>query len=211
VRWPGIVQPGTTSDALTWQGDIFRTLAEIYGDCLPEDVAPDAVSILPVLSGNATSVSRNAVVTSSNNNQLSVRTNDGWKLIDGTGGGGKDTSFDGNNQEISNAKGTIGGSPKQLYYLPSDIVENNNRESSDSGKASEMLNLLNEIRQGLPENQEGGGGTISLIPTDAVTVAAATPADPKLSGSFVLRERTTGDNNPNRHISGFLKFELASG
>jgi len=210
VRWPGIVPTGTTSNALTWHGDIFRTLAEFYGDCLPQDVAPDAVSILSVLNGSATSVPRNAVVTSSNNNQLSIKLNDGWKLIDGTGGGGKDTSFDGDNNELSEAKGTIGGSPKQLFYLPNDIAETNNMESSNASKVSEMLTLLDDIRQGLPENSGGDGETFDLTPTEIVTVAAATPADPKLSGSFVLRERIPSNNNPNRHISGFLKFDIAS-
>jgi len=211
VRWPGLVSAGTTSDALTWQGDIFRTLADFYGDCLPQDVAPDAVSILSILNGNATSVPRNAVVSASNNNQLSIKTNDGWKLIDGTGGGGKDTSFDGDNNELSNAKGTIGGSPKQLYYLPNDIAETNNLEASNAIKATEMLDLLNDIRQGLPENSGGGDETLNLIPTETLTVAAATPADDGgLSGNFVLRERTVADNNPNKHISGFIKFDVSS-
>jgi len=208
VRWPGVVQAGTTSDVLMWQGDIFRTLADIFGDCLPQDVAPDAVSILSVLNGSATTVSRNAVVTASNQDQLSVRTTDGWKLIDGTGGGGNGTSYDADNNNITDAKGTIGGSPKQLFYLPNDIPEINNLESSNPTKAAEMLSLLNDIRQDLPENQNANDQ--SLTPIEIVTVAAATPADDGgLSGSFLLRERTTSDNNPNKHISGFIKFDVS--
>jgi len=63
IAGKGVVQAGTTSDVLMWQGDIFRTLADIFGDCLPQNVAPDAVSILSILNGSATTVSRNAVVT----------------------------------------------------------------------------------------------------------------------------------------------------
>ncbi len=209
VRWPGVVQAGSTSDVLTWHGDIFRTLGELFGDCLPQTVAPDAVSILSVLNGSSTTVVRNAIVTASNKDQLSVKTTDGWKLIDGTGGGGNNTSYDADNNAIIDARGTIGGSPKQLFYLPNDMPEINNLESLMPEKATEMLALLNEIRQGSPGNPVNNSDTIA--PTEAITIAAATPSDDGgLSGNFVLRERTTADHDPNKHISGFVKFDLSN-
>jgi hypothetical protein len=41
VRWPGqVAAPGTASDELVWQGDIFATVAAYLGADLPADVAP---------------------------------------------------------------------------------------------------------------------------------------------------------------------------
>lgn len=206
VRWPDLVEAGSISNQLIWQGDIFSTVADYLGECLPEGIAPDAVSILPILEGDIVSINRNPVVNSTIRSQVSLKTNDGWKLIDGTGGGGNATSYDAENQNISNAIGDVGGSPKQLFYLNNDIGETNNLVTTNSNKANEMFTLLNSIIQTpvtTPNN------LLSLNPTDAVTVSAALPADPGLQGNFTLRERKTGDDDPNRHISGFVKFDFS--
>ena len=90
VRWPGRVVAGTQSDALIWQGDVFATMAEIIEADLGSEIAPDAESILPLLEGKTKtggSGLRDVVVVSSLSGQLSLKTIEGWKLIDGTGGG----------------------------------------------------------------------------------------------------------------------------
>ena len=53
VRWPGRVQPGTTSDQLICLNDLFATCAEMLGQTLPDTAAEDSVSILPALEGRA--------------------------------------------------------------------------------------------------------------------------------------------------------------
>ncbi|MHC1769278.1 MAG: arylsulfatase [Verrucomicrobiia bacterium] len=51
VRWPGRIQPGSTSTQLICFTDIMATLAEAAGTALPADAGPDSFSFLPVLLG----------------------------------------------------------------------------------------------------------------------------------------------------------------
>ena len=93
VRWPGqIAAPGTVSNELIWQGDIFATVAAYLGADLPADVAPDGESFLNILRGQSKpSQRRDSIVVASESDHRAVITTDGWKLIDSTGGGGNDT------------------------------------------------------------------------------------------------------------------------
>ncbi len=147
VRWPGVVATNSTSDELVWQGDIFAALADHLGTNLPANVAPDAESFLPILQGYPMPTNRReSIVIASIDNQLSLCTVDGWKLIDGTGGGGNGTSYDADNVNIPDAHGTIGGSPKQLFELNTDVGERTNLVSSLPAKESELLVLLDQHR-----------------------------------------------------------------
>ncbi|NND95976.1 MAG: sulfatase-like hydrolase/transferase [Pirellulaceae bacterium] len=51
VRWPGHIQPGTTSDIPVIGTDIFATVLEIAGIPLPNDRTIDAVSMVPAFAG----------------------------------------------------------------------------------------------------------------------------------------------------------------
>lgn len=147
LRWPGKVAAGSRSSVVLWQGDLFATLAEYLGVAIPEGQAPDSQSFLWVLRNTPKpSPSRDFIVTASDRNQLSITGVGGWKLIDGTGGGGNPTSYDANNVNLPNARGTIGGTPKQLYYLPQDTGERTNREATDAVKRNELMDRLNAYR-----------------------------------------------------------------
>lgn len=148
IRWPGIVEGNTITSQLIWQGDIFKTLADYFEDNLPNDIAPDGVSILSILNGNKNYLYRDAVVSASIDKQLSIQTVDGWKLIDGTKAGGGTYSYDHNNFFIDFSYGIIGGTPKQLFYLPTDIGESNNIIETNKDIGLEMMNALNRIREG---------------------------------------------------------------
>jgi arylsulfatase A-like enzyme len=50
ARWPGRIQPGSTSDILTSHVDLFATAAELAGVKAP---ASDGISLLPTLLGRA--------------------------------------------------------------------------------------------------------------------------------------------------------------
>ncbi len=51
VKWPGVVEAGTSSDALVTSDDFFPTIADILGVTnLPTDI--DGLSLLPVLNGS---------------------------------------------------------------------------------------------------------------------------------------------------------------
>ena len=56
VRYPGVVKPGTVSDALVHQADLIATLADLLGTKLPANAGEDSVTLLPVLRGSASSV-----------------------------------------------------------------------------------------------------------------------------------------------------------
>ena len=49
VRWPGHIEPGSSSDHLFYHPDLLPTLAEITGATPPQEI--DGLSILPTLLG----------------------------------------------------------------------------------------------------------------------------------------------------------------
>ena len=126
VRWPGQAAPGMISDELIWQGDIFATIAAYLRAELPDDVAPDGESFLNVLRGQQKPEPRRpSIVVSSVRGDLGVKTVDGWKFIDSSGGG-HSTSWDSSDQPIPSAAGTNRGTPKQLFQQSIDIGEDDN-------------------------------------------------------------------------------------
>ena len=58
VRWPGMVRPGTMSNATTTLANLLATCAEIVGAKEAAYKAGDSYSILPVLTGKARQVPR---------------------------------------------------------------------------------------------------------------------------------------------------------
>jgi len=127
VRWPGKVRPGSTSDELIWHGDIFATVAAYLGTELPPDVAPDGESFLDVLRGQEKPATRrDSIVVASRYDHRALITTDYWKLIDSTGGGGIDPSYDSANNDIVGAQGVNQGTPKQLFQLSTDLGEDTN-------------------------------------------------------------------------------------
>jgi len=175
VRWPGIVNPGATTDEPLLQGDFIATMAEYLGYKLDHITkAPDAESFLPILKGNKMVKKRMAIVEHSAKGQFAIIDSTGeWKFIDGSGGGGNKTSPDANNNLINNALGRVGGRPGQLYNLMKDVGEHDNllvdnlNDSSDNSdptpfaiaKAKELYMLLNKIRG----NKEKGTGGSSYV------------------------------------------------
>src|SRR5690606_33072175 len=51
IRWPGQIEPGTTSGEPVCGVDLLPTLCEIVGAKVPDDRAIDGTSILPVFQG----------------------------------------------------------------------------------------------------------------------------------------------------------------
>lgn len=126
VRWPGQAAGGLKVSDPVWQGDIFATVAAYLGVDLPATTAPDGESFLNLIRGQQKpSPRRDAIVMSSIRNDLGLKTIDGWKFIDATGGG-NGTSWDSSNNSIPGAAGTNQGVPKQLFHLAFDLGEDNN-------------------------------------------------------------------------------------
>ena len=156
VRWPGKVAPGV-SDHLCWQGDFFATMADALGYELPAGGAPDGESFLPVLKGETmaadASSRRPGIAQHSSQGQLAVVDAAGeWKLLDGTGGGGNAKSTDAEDRDITDARGEVGGTPRQLFDLKNDPGESTNLLLNPTPEAEaqeqRMLAILAEIRGG---------------------------------------------------------------
>ena len=126
VRWPGQAAAGLVSNELVWQGDIFATIAAYLHVDLPATTAPDGESFLNVVRGLQKSAPRRpSIIVSSIRGDLGLKTIDGWKFIDSTGGG-HGTSWDSANQPIPGAAGTNRGLPKQLFQQSRDLGEDIN-------------------------------------------------------------------------------------
>lgn len=144
VRWPGqVAAPGTVSNELIWQGDIFATIAAYLGADLPANVAPDGESFLNILRGQSKPTRRrDSIVMESYLNHRAVVFTDGWKLVDSTAGGGNGTSYDSANNNITSAIGTNRGTPKQLFYLPGDLGEDTNQIAGITDVSEIRSNLV---------------------------------------------------------------------
>gem|GEM_PF-221892 len=166
VRWPGQAAPGLKVGDAVWQGDLFATIAAYLGDELPDEVAPDGESLLNLLHGQRKPAGgRSAMVVAAQRGDLGLKTTDGWKFIDGSGGGHA-TSWDSSNESIPGAAGTEQGVPKQLYRLSVDLGEDDNLIAGLTGGSQiragveevvgrDLLTELSEIR---------GQTTAQLVP-----------------------------------------------
>ena len=144
VRWPGQAAPGLVVDDLVWQGDIFATIAAYLRQELPNEVAPDGESFLNLIRGQRKpSTKRPSVVISSIRGDLGLKTTDGWKFIDATGGG-NGTSWDAEDRSIPGAAGINQGVPKQLFDLAQDLGEDRNL-IADAGNDALIRSILIDL------------------------------------------------------------------
>lgn len=142
VRWPGVVKPGTVSNATTTLANLMATCADVVGTKDPAYKTEDSYSILPVLTGKARQVpNQPAVVHSSSIGYFAIRQGD-WKLIEGMGSGGF--------TEPRNVAPQPGGPTGQLYNLATDIAETNDLYTKNPEKVKELRALLAEIRNKKP-------------------------------------------------------------
>lgn len=129
VRWPGVTQPGSTCSQLVHQADLLATLAEIFGEELPQNAGEDSFSLLPLLNGHDRPIRTNAVSCSIRG--LPGLREEDWKLIPRPGSGGW----------------TKGGDeqPVQLYNLTDDISESTNLAAAHPQRVAHMQALLEEL------------------------------------------------------------------
>jgi arylsulfatase A-like enzyme len=138
ARWPGIIPPQTTSDALIYLGDLLATCAQITGAQLPDNAGEDSLSFLPALTGNtAATTQRTSVVHQSGDGMFSIREKD-WKLILGRGSGGFSEP-----QRMEPAPGEPCG---QLYDMQKDWQETTNLWASQPEIVERLTHTLNEIK-----------------------------------------------------------------
>jgi arylsulfatase A len=140
VKWPGAVEPGSVSEALTSQVDLFATIAAIVGHELPTGVAEDSYDQSEVWQQNAKSP-RRSIVHNTMANAYAVR-HDDWVLIaHPTGAHTKvPTWFDEENGYQSHEQ------PGELYNLRLDLAQRHNLYATESAKVEALTEVLESIR-----------------------------------------------------------------
>ena len=159
VRWPAVVKPGGTSDQPVCLTDLFATTASILDRKLPDEVAEDSVSILPVLNGSAEKPLREAVVHHSINGSFSIRQGK-WKLILCPGSGGW-------SEPLPGAPSTLKLPAVQLYDLVSDIGETRNVQAEHPEVVADLTKLVEgHVARGrsTPGAPQENTGAVTLRP-----------------------------------------------
>lgn len=139
VRWPAVIEPGTTSDQLICLTDLFATAAEILETDLPAGTCEDSVSFLPALSGKAIESTRNGVIHHSISGHFAYRQGP-WKLILARGSGGWSSPGE---------KASKKELPVQLYHMAKDVGETRNLYTENPDQVAKLLELLeDDVRSG---------------------------------------------------------------
>ena len=134
ARWPGTVEPGSIQARTVCLTDVFATVADIVGAALPEDVAEDSFSLLPLLRGKDWARPRAPVIHHSGGGMFAIR--DGrWKLVAGNGSGGREKP-----------SGKPFERPYQLFDLEIDPSEKRNVYDEHPIIAMRLEQALERIR-----------------------------------------------------------------
>lgn len=155
VRWPGTVEPGSTSDQLICLTDLFATTADILGTEVAETTCEDSVSFLPALSGEPIETTRHGVVHHSFTGHFAYRQGP-WKLVLAKGSGGWTSPT-----EKEMPKDAL---PAQLYHLGKDPGETTNLYLKKPEKVDDLLALLLEdVRRGRSTAGSAGSNDVDDI------------------------------------------------
>jgi arylsulfatase A-like enzyme len=138
ARWPGKIQPNTTSDEMICLTDLMATCAAILDVKLPAEAGPDSFNILPALLGKKGDAPiREALVSHSENGTFAIRQRN-WKLIldNKTSGGWVEPA----------GEPPQTGSPGQLYDLESDPYEQNDLWEKRPDIVDRLILLLEKYK-----------------------------------------------------------------
>ncbi|MBX2872213.1 MAG: arylsulfatase [Saprospiraceae bacterium] len=123
VRWPGKIQPGSTTDLLTAQYDILPTVAELTGGIIPD--GKDGISFVPTLRNDQQSQQHDYIIINNgfrapHLSRACLISGEGWKLV-----------------EIDRNEDLF-----QLYRLPGDNEERVDLADKQSTKVAELKAIL---------------------------------------------------------------------
>ena len=138
VRWPKVVQAGSTCDKTICLTDFFATAAEVAGAEIDHNktkgVAPDSFSLMSLFHGKDWSTPRAPVIHHSAGGMFAIREGQ-WKLVLGNGSGGREQP-----------RGKPFERPYKLYNLKTDISETQNVIDEHPDIAAKLEKQLLTIR-----------------------------------------------------------------
>ena len=132
VKWPKVIQPGSTSDELICLTDIFATFTELTKKAMPSESGEDSVSFLSALKGEKIHGTRAGVVHHSISGHFGYRLGK-WKLLLAKGSGGWSSPTKEEALEMPIA---------QLYNLETDPAETQNLYTTHPEVAERLLKQL---------------------------------------------------------------------
>ncbi|MCF0049174.1 arylsulfatase [Dyadobacter sp. LJ53] len=132
VRWPGIVKPGTVTDALVCQLDLLASFAGFFKQKLQPHDAPDSEDLFAAFTGKSRS-GRQILVEQGG---VIAIIKDGWKYIE--------PSSRPKTQKNGNENGR--DPDPQLYNLLEDLGEQKNLATQHPERVKELAALLEKIR-----------------------------------------------------------------
>ncbi len=155
ARWPGVTTPGGSCDALIGLQDLLATSAEIAGEKLDAEMAPDSVSFLPLLKNPAAKGARDTLVVQG---APAMAFHSGpWKLAlcPGSGCAGRYGNSPPQEEAWKKALADYGKKPAnrkelerapfvQLFRLDSDPGETKNLAADQPEKVKELFKLISE-------------------------------------------------------------------
>lgn len=143
IKWPGLTNPGTVSNALISQIDLMATFASAVGYDLPENAADDSHDFLPWLKGVSKNPPRSLHVHNTNAGSYAIRSGD-WLLIDAKSGYTSKKPTATWIKKHGAIEGTATGS--QLFNLKEDIGQLHDVSNANPEKVNELKATLKTIR-----------------------------------------------------------------
>ena len=136
VRWPPVIEAGSTNEQTICLTDLLATCAEIVGGKLPDDAGEDSVSFLPALKQQPVESTRAGVIHHSIKGEFAYRMGK-WKLLlTGSSGGWTKQKLPEN---------TLA----QLYDMEADPGEQNNLYDGYPDVAAKLLaQLESDVKRG---------------------------------------------------------------
>jgi len=173
VRWPGKVEPGTTSDQLLGNVDMLATFAAVTGQEFEPSQLGDSVNMLPALIDNpAAPIRDHLVLAPHKGSHLSIRRGK-WMYIPQQGSGGftgkkpgdhtfagpPAASFVGSvNSDIEDGHIRKDAPPAQLYDLDADPSQKENLYNAYPEVVQELSSLLKTYSSQIKSTGAANGG-----------------------------------------------------
>lgn len=146
ARWPGQTPANSVSHETVCHVDFMATVAAALGVKIPDNVAEDSVSLLPVLlDEHRSGPLREATVHHSAQGKFAIRKGN-WVLIDAPSG--DDNGAHGEPQWLKDERGyTSHDQPGELYDLSEDRSERRNLFAARPQIVSELKSLLQKYKR----------------------------------------------------------------